>query len=485
MPKLKDIEISLLSSIDEQPDGEISLSLLGTIYSETFGANGFKKFGFSKLKDLVESRASIEVFFRSGVFCCRRRHQVLEALSPRRHPPATNTVLVESLDKLESLGQKYPFNCKHADSEGTVIAVNCKGGPENLYLVQIATKDAVFVFDCVKLNTQRVSDFLRGMLLDERTTKLFHDLHNDAAALATIGNIEGLRGTLDTQLAMELLTGHLYMGFNDMLGQLDHPKHQSKQLMKGRMHDAELFARRPIDNAIFQNAIDDVHLLIDAQPKLFALLDDALEVGAQPMLFALNDDALEVVKQASDARALMAGKTGGARQIAFDVANSYDMASFELLQAARPDDMFQPAPLVVSNETDTLLGLLQNDITEQLQDRTDKLSDIVLDKGRRPLCWIQGERVLLGDNDRLVDDNDINTIVDSIGGFGTDNRAGVEKQLHRISAMRNRDAIITGLTMRVGRNVTGNSNMIADILYNNPSASILFLGEPGSGKTSK
>jgi hypothetical protein len=469
MPTLKDIEISLLSSIDKQPDGEMFLSVLGSIYSETFGANETKKLGFSKLKDLVESIVSIEVFIRSRILCCRRRRQVLVALCPHRHPPAINTVLVETLDKLESLGQKYPFNCKHANSGGTVIAVNCKGVPENLYLVQIATKDTAFVFDCVKLNAQRVSDFLRGMLLDERTTKLFHDLHNDAAALATIGNVEGLRGTLDTQLAMELLTGRFNMGFNDMLGQLDHPKHQSKQLMKGRMHDAELFARRPIDNEIFQNAIDDVHLLIDAQEKLFALLDDALEV----------------VKQASDARALMAAKTGGARQIAFDVANSYNMASFELLQAARPDDMVQPAPLVVSNETDTLLGLLQNDIAEQLHDRTDKLSDIVLDKGRRPLCWIQGERVLLGDNDRLVDDNDINTIVDSIGGFGTDNRAGVEKQLHRISAMRNRDAIITGLTMRVGRHVSGNSNMIADILYNDPSASILFLGEPGSGKTSK
>jgi hypothetical protein len=468
MPTIKDVEISLLSSIDNQPNGEISLSLLGRVYSGTFGANGYKKLGFSKLKYLVESLVSIEVFIRSGPLLCRRR-QVLVPPCPHRHPPAFNTVMVETLDKLESLGQKYPFNCKHAISGGTVIAVNCKGVPENLYLVQIATKDTAFVFDCVKLNAQRVSDFLRGMLLDERTTKLFHDLHNDAAALATIGNVEGLRGTLDTQLAMELLTGHLNMGFNDMLGKLDHPKHQSKQLMKGHMHDAELFARRPIDNDIFQNAIDDVHLLIDAQQKLFALLDDVLEV----------------VKQASDARALMAGKTGGARQIAFDVANSYNMASFELLQAARPDDMIQPAPLVVSNETDTLLGLLQNDISEQLHDRTDKLSDIVLDKGRRPLCWIQGERVLLGDDDRLVDDKDISTIVDSIGGFGTDNRAGVEKQLHRISAMRNRDAIITGLTMRVGRHISGNSNMIADLLYNDPSASILFLGEPGSGKTSK
>jgi stage III sporulation protein SpoIIIAA len=74
-------------------------------------------------------------------------------------------------------------------------------------------------------------------------------------------------------------------------------------------------------------------------------------------------------------------------------------------------------------------------------------------------------------------------IVDKLGGFGSANRAGLVRQLHRISAIRNRESDIIGLTMRVGRHVTGNANMIADLLFGDCTKSILFLGEPGSGKT--
>jgi stage III sporulation protein SpoIIIAA len=77
---------------------------------------------------------------------------------------------------------------------------------------------------------------------------------------------------------------------------------------------------------------------------------------------------------------------------------------------------------------------------------------------------------------------ELESIVSSLGGFGSDNRAGLEAQLHRISAIRNRADSIIGLTMRVGRHVGGNAAMIADILFRD-DVSILFLGEPGSGKT--
>lgn len=77
---------------------------------------------------------------------------------------------------------------------------------------------------------------------------------------------------------------------------------------------------------------------------------------------------------------------------------------------------------------------------------------------------------------------EINYIVDQLGGFGSDNRAGLERQLHRISAIRNREKEIIGLTMRVGRHVEGNVYMIADLLHRYPTKSILFLGEPGCGE---
>lgn len=89
----------------------------------------------------------------------------------------------------------------------------------------------------------------------------------------------------------------------------------------------------------------------------------------------------------------------------------------------------------------------------------------------------------MGENGRLVDSDEIKGIIDQLGGFGTDNRAGLERQLHRISAVRNREDTIIGLTMRVGRHVSGNATMISDLLFAHSQSSILFLGEPGSGKT--
>ena len=78
--------------------------------------------------------------------------------------------------------------------------------------------------------------------------------------------------------------------------------------------------------------------------------------------------------------------------------------------------------------------------------------------------------------------DELDSIVQRLGGFGSDNRASLEGQLHRISAIRNRADTIIGLTMRVGRYVGGNAAIIADILFRDDK-SILFLGEPGSGKT--
>jgi len=68
-----------------------------------------------------------------------------------------------------------------------------------------------------------------------------------------------------------------------------------------------------------------------------------------------------------------------------------------------------------------------------------------------------------------------------VGEFGEDNRAGIDRTLHRISCLRNRDGGIVGLTCRVGRAVTGSAALIADLASSGKS--ILLLGRPGSGKT--
>lgn len=140
-----------------------------------------------------------------------------------------------------------------------------------------------------------------------------------------------------------------------------------------------------------------------------------------------------------------------------------------------------PTPLQVSNDTGTLLNMLPEDLSLALQQNTHRLSDVVLDMGRRPHAWIGGHRLLLGDDNRLVEQDEIDTIIEKLGGFGSDNRAGLERQLHRISAIRNRESDIIGLTMRFGRHVSGNAGIISDLLFGDPTKSILFLGEPGAG----
>lgn len=87
------------------------------------------------------------------------------------------------------------------------------------------------------------------------------------------------------------------------------------------------------------------------------------------------------------------------------------------------------------------------------------------------------------DTNDEVTAEDIDLVISCIGDFGLDNRAGIERTLHRISAIRNRRDRVVGLTMRIGRAVYGTIDIIRDIVESGKS--ILMLGRPGVGKTTK
>ncbi|MEO6577607.1 MAG: R3H domain-containing nucleic acid-binding protein [Candidatus Limnocylindria bacterium] len=113
-----------------------------------------------------------------------------------------------------------------------------------------------------------------------------------------------------------------------------------------------------------------------------------------------------------------------------------------------------------------------------LANRTDLL-EVVMDLGRRPQArFTTGEEDLL---DREITEADIAHVIDHIGVFGDDNRAGIERTLHRISAIRNRAGKVVGLTCRIGRAVFGTIDIIRDITE--AGQSLLILGRPGVGKT--
>src|SRR5438067_838140 len=132
-------------------------------------------------------------------------------------------------------------------------------------------------------------------------------------------------------------------------------------------------------------------------------------------------------------------------------------------------------------EIELLARALPPDLARALHDRIDpgELLEIVLDLGREPEARVPGREVLLADHP--VSASDLEHVANNIGQFSDDNRAGIERTLHRVSAIRNRSGRIVGLTMRVGRAVTGTGEIIRDIVVSGQS--ILLLGRPGIGKT--
>jgi stage III sporulation protein SpoIIIAA len=128
-----------------------------------------------------------------------------------------------------------------------------------------------------------------------------------------------------------------------------------------------------------------------------------------------------------------------------------------------------------------LLSILPISVREQIETMGDKdaLLEVVLDLGRQPTArYVKGEQTL---RDAEVTRAEIDVVVNGVGDFDDDNRAGIARTLHRISAIRNRRGEIVGLTCRVGRAVYGTIDIIADLIEEGQS--ILLLGRPGVGKT--
>ena len=132
-------------------------------------------------------------------------------------------------------------------------------------------------------------------------------------------------------------------------------------------------------------------------------------------------------------------------------------------------------------DLDKLLENLPFFIRETLVSHSskEKLIEIVIDLGRRPEArFVTGPKYL---SQKVISWQDIDYLTKRIGKFSNDNRAGIERTLHRISCIRNRQFLINGLTCRIGRAIFGPISSIRDLLESRQS--ILLLGRPGVGKT--
>ncbi len=137
--------------------------------------------------------------------------------------------------------------------------------------------------------------------------------------------------------------------------------------------------------------------------------------------------------------------------------------------------------LRITDDLDALLGILPGNIVEAVHKANDydNLLEIILDLGRVPTArYVQGETILIN---KEITRAELDHVVERIGEFDADNRAGLERTLHRISCLRNRRGHIVGLTCRVGRAVYGTVDIIQDIVESGKS--LLILGRPGVGKT--
>jgi len=138
---------------------------------------------------------------------------------------------------------------------------------------------------------------------------------------------------------------------------------------------------------------------------------------------------------------------------------------------------------VITDNLGALIDILPDYVSDalNLQPDVSELVEVVLDLGRPPEARFFNREMTLSEQE--ITDIDLEHVVSRIGSFGDDNRAGIQRTLHRISAIRNRKGAIVGLTCRVGRAVYGTISIIQDLIESGKS--VLLMGRPGVGKTTK
>jgi stage III sporulation protein SpoIIIAA len=135
----------------------------------------------------------------------------------------------------------------------------------------------------------------------------------------------------------------------------------------------------------------------------------------------------------------------------------------------------------ITDDLELLLRVMPPHIREALHRQQDLklLIEVVMDLGRQPEGRFPNRAIHL--SEQMITREDIDYVIHRVGAFTLDNRAGIERTLHRISGIRNRRDVVVGLTCRVGRAVFGTVDVLRDVIESGKS--LLLLGRPGIGKT--
>eukprot|EP00736_Rhodelphis_marinus_P005406 Rmarinus@m.17701 len=408
--------------------------------------------------------------FRSALSDSDRSYYTAESMDYVHRMGKRPYILIDN----ETVLQKFESDLTRIAANGGIYTLDCEGVPSVLSLVQLGTPDKVFLFDCLKLQHATVRSVLLPILESSRSTKLIHDVHADALGLFQHAGIT-LVGVLDTQLACEFLHGDLHIGLNGFLNKLRCEKrHDSKASFKQIMNeDPHYWEKRPISRDAIRYAALDAELLFQVVKPLKSTLGDNWD-----RLISASELCVQAVIRHGSTR----------RLIGFDLSNGHRLRSMPLLTTFAPESA-APSVLVdpVCEGEEDLLNILPGCFKGELLTGADSLEgivDIALDTTSRPYGSYSDRREYLrSDPGVVVTEQHLKDIKNRLGPFGPSDRAGLNKCLHRFSAVRDRNRQLIGMTIRIGRVVQGCGCMLEDILYGMETKSVLLLGEPGCGKT--
>lgn len=153
-------------------------------------------------------------------------------------------------------------------------------------------------------------------------------------------------------------------------------------------------------------------------------------------------------------------------------------------------DIFERKPRMTNRKKDSpmtddvhlLVATLPGELQAALRKLPlDQLVEVVMDLGRLPEARFPDKVLRL--SEKPITHEDLSHVLALLGEFTGDNRAGIERTLHRISAIRNRKGAVIGLTLRVGRAIFGTIELLRDLIETGQN--LLILGRPGVGKTTK
>ncbi|KAG2373071.1 hypothetical protein C9374_012917 [Naegleria lovaniensis] len=398
-----------------------------------------------------------------------------------------------------------------------LIGLDCEGvnlgSNGRLSLVQISVNGTQYLFDLqAAKNDKKLSadiiNALSNILTNEAVVKVIHDCRNDILALYKSYAII-VKSVMDTRLLYQEITKSTKdISFNELCKIYSIPENPFKEVGK-KLHKNGSWCSRPLTDLMIRYSSADVRYLTQLYlTMIHSVPGPMLEKTFKAVLTKVTKLVEGVIKPIPSSSSALFNSVGhmattsSTTQSIHTKENQSDLSkvpvSNTLQVSGATSTTNTPPPITVSQPTSsnhsfkleivnqiyTFLDLFPKRIQEKISKvsgiEVNSLIEVAMDKGRPYELFYYHKQTSFYDPTFIVQQEDIDEITKKLS-FGSDNRAGMDGSLHRISAMVNRGGNIIGLTLRVGRAVIGRAKVFSDFIEQGKS--VLLLGRPGSGKT--